>query len=135
MLPFELIQLVPDLAASTIFSIAVKRYIEKRAMPKVEEIANKEAEKIAEKLDKASYTQTGISAAAKTINNVKNSVKKSRELDPITKKKYCNLLRYLYDKYEDDHLLEVMLNNGCITEEEIKQLEEFIKLDNDEDGI
>lgn len=133
MLPFEFVQLIPDLAASTIFSIAVKRYIEKRAMPKVEEIANKEAEKIAEKLTEHKVPP-GATAAAKTIKSVKTSVKKSRELDPISKKKYCNMLRFLYDKYEDDMLLDVMLNHGCITEEEVKQLEELVKIYDEENG-
>ena len=107
MIPVVLLKVLPDIVVS-----AATTYMAKFAISKLDLAVSKKL--------------NGDTSAQKTVLKITKSIKSST-LDERSKMKYCLLLSYAYGKYGDENLLQILMDRGCIDDEELKYIIEEIE--------
>jgi len=131
-----LLNIIPDIAASAaavyVAKSVIPRFTAKFASKTVTEVVKNRIEnknnmpKLTNNLEKVENAgKDNIRKVVETKKEIYKNVSPANITDPNAFAKYCLTLSYVYGRYGDEELLNILKNRGCITDEDVQELKEI----------
>ncbi|MEM0324581.1 MAG: hypothetical protein QXW35_01645 [Candidatus Aenigmatarchaeota archaeon] len=116
------ITVLPDIAASIAATAIIRLIVPKLVKKGVEEATVRSLKKLSDK--KTGESKTLENKEAEIVKNAVINSSVINTLDDNAKINYCVKLSYIYGKYGDKEILNILKERGCIEEEDIKEMED-----------